>query len=445
MKIELTIKTDYLGAWRAYEGLREFLSNAQDATKEFGATLDVRYRKDTGVLVIENDGCVLPHEALLLGHTTKNGRGDMIGRFGEGIKGATLALVRAGHAVKIRSGDEVWVPKIERSEKFDAKVLVFYVNKGREFKNRVQVEVGGIAQETYDNLGDHFLFLGKVKDKEHVETLAGTLLLGDRFAGKLFVRGVFVQRDETFRHGYDFREVEIDRDRKMLARYDVNHHVQQIWRTALATRPDLLKPFVGMLETQAADVAGINQFNATYLSDAAKAAVAESFVKRHGDKALPVSGLAESAEVEHLGRKGVICPEPLRLVLEQTLGTVAENKAKLANEVVKKYSWHELSTAEKAHLARAIDLVNRVEPITLLDVDVADFRDAKLRGLFDGGRVLLAKHILADRSMSLRVLVHEVAHKAGGGDGEKDHVSNIERIWSGIVDVSLPARTQEGS
>ena len=33
------------------------------------------------------------------------------------------------------------------------------------------------------------------------------------------------------------------------------------------------------------------------------------------------------------------------------------------------------------------------------------------------------------------------AARAGGGDGEKDHVSNIERIWSGIV-----ARlTREGS
>jgi hypothetical protein len=29
--------------------------------------------------------------------------------------------------------------------------------------------------------------------------------------------------------------------------------------------------------------------------------------------------------------------------------------------------------------------------------------------------------------------VHEVAHKAGGGDGEKSHVANIERIWSTIV------------
>jgi hypothetical protein len=32
----------------------------------------------------------------------------------------------------------------------------------------------------------------------------------------------------------------------------------------------------------------------------------------------------------------------------------------------------------------------------------------------------------------LSTLVHEVAHHAGS-DGEKNHVSEIERIWSGIV------------
>ena len=49
------------------------------------------------------------------------------------------------------------------------------------------------------------------------------------------------------------------------------------------------------------------------------------------------------------------------------------------------------------------------------------------------GKIRLAKKILADRSTALRVLVHEVAHRAGG-DGEKGHVSNIERIWSGVVE-----------
>lgn len=433
MKIELTIKTDYLPSWGASAGLRELLSNARDAKAEFGASLDVRYRKDTGVLVIENDGCTLPHEALLFGHTTKLGRGDTIGRYGEGLKLGVLALVRAGHEIKIRSGAEVWLPKIEKSDKFDAKVLVFHVLRGREPKDRVSIEIGNVAPETYDNLGDHFLFLGKIKKDEHVETSSGTLLLSDRFKGKLFVKGVYVQREDEFSYGYDLSDAEIDRDRKMLARYDVSFRVSQIWQRALVTRPDLLDPFAALLAKSSGDLDGINQYNAPLLDDVTKAAVAADFVKRHGTDALPVSQLAESQEVAHLGKRGIVCPGPLRLILEQTLGTVADNKIKLAAEVVKIYGWHEMDDAEQENLKRAIRMVNVAEPLTLGDVDVVDCRDPDLRGLFKDGRVLLTKKILADRDLALRVCVHEAAHKAGGGDGEKSHVANIERIWSTIV------------
>ena len=432
MKIELTLKSDYLPSWGPASGLRELLSNARDARAEFGATLDVRYRRDTSTLVIENEGCTLPHEALLFGHSTKTNRSDTIGKFGEGLKLGVLALVRAGFPVKIRSGDEVWVPKIERSDKFDAKVLVFYVNTGRERKNRVQVEIEGVAQETYEKLDEHFLFLARIKDGEQIKTRAGTLLLADRFRGKLFVKGTFVQQDDEYRFGYDLADAEIDRDRKMLARFDVRARTAEIWRHALATRPDLFKPFHAALHAHSADVAGVSEFNVEYLPSEVKAAVAAEFVQTHGADALPVSGLAESADIEHLGKRGIICPAPLRLVLEQTLGTIVENKAKLTTEVVKSYSWHELDASERLGLLNAIRLVSGIETVTLEQIDIVDFRDTNLRGMHKDGRELLAKKILSDSNLTLRVLVHEVAHRSGN-DGEKAHVANIERIWSGIV------------
>ena len=163
-----------------------------------------------------------------------------------------------------------------------------------------------------------------------------------------------------------------------------------------------------------------------------KAAVAAEFVQTHGADALPVSGLAESADIEHLGKRGIICPAPLRLVLEQTLGTIVENKAKLTTEVVKSYSWHELDASERLGLLNAIRLVSGIETVTLEQIDIVDFRDTNLRGMHKDGRELLAKKILSDSNLTLRVLVHEVAHRSGN-DGEKAHVANIERIWSGIV------------
>ena len=74
MKLELTIKTDYMPGWGIWEGIRELVQNGRDAEVEQDALLTVRHRKESDILVIENEGCTLPHEALLLGHTSKIGR-----------------------------------------------------------------------------------------------------------------------------------------------------------------------------------------------------------------------------------------------------------------------------------------------------------------------------------------------------------------------------------
>lgn len=433
MKIELTIKTSYLPEWRTFQGLRELLQNARDAEIEFDAPMSVRYRKDTSTLIIANDGCTLPHEALLFGHTTKLGHSNLAGKFGEGLKLACLVLVRDGHEVKIRSGSEVWVPSIERSEKFNADVLCVNIDKGREPKNRVQVEVANITEDDYKSLDDLFLFLGKIGKNETIKTVEGSLLLGERFAHRVYVKGIFVQNSGDLRYGYDFVNADIDRDRKMISSFDLSYRSAQIWREAMAKRPDLVTNFIELLETEAADVSGVNEYNAKYFSETIKDEVAAHFTTRHGDQAIPVSSLGDSQEVEHLGKTGIVCPKPLRAVLEQKLGTVVENKEKLAKETVKLYGWHELTNEEKAHVERALFLVNGVTPITISDLDIADYRDEKLLGLWKDGRIQIAKKVLVDRNQTLEVLVHETAHKLGGGDGEKSHVAHIESIWSGIV------------
>jgi len=444
MRIELTIKTTYLPTWKTFQGIRELLQNARDAEVELSAPMTVWHRKETGVLCIENDGCTIPHEALLFGHTTKLGREGLAGKFGEGLKLAMLVLAREGHAVRIRSGSEVWTPKIERSEKFDADVLVVHVDKGRADKDRVQIEVDQISEESFAHIKDLFLFLSKTKDGEHVKTSSGTLLLSERHKQKIFVKGIFVQNAPDLSFGYDLSDADVDRDRKMVDSWDMNRRIAGIWTEATSQRPELLGGLTKLLNENAADVAGISDWNATLFTEEAKAYVAGEFSKAYGSDAIPVASLAESQDVEHLGKKGVVVSKSLRLVLEQKLGSAAQNKEKLAKETAKLYGWHELTAEEKGALERALFMVAASEKISLADVDVVDFRDNKIRGLFKDGRIQLRKDILADRDLTLRVLVHEAAHKAGGGDGEKDHVSNIERIWSGIV-ARLTADAGQGA
>ena len=104
MIIELTIKTDYLPGWGTYEGVRELVQNGRDAETELNAPFSVQHRGNT--LCLSNTGARMPREALLMGHTTKRGNNELIGKFGEGLKLGVLALVRAGHTVVIENRDE---------------------------------------------------------------------------------------------------------------------------------------------------------------------------------------------------------------------------------------------------------------------------------------------------------------------------------------------------
>jgi len=431
MRIELTIKTSYLPEWGVWEGIRELVQNGKDAETEFGAALTVRHRSESNTLVIENEGTTLPHEALLLGFTSKVGRGDMIGKFGEGLKLGILALVRKGVKVKIRSGSEVWVPGIVRSEKFDAEVLAFVIHKGREDKQRVSIEIGGIDKECWGLLQGKFLFLNPPAGYERVDTYHGSILQGSDYVGKLFVRGILVQQNAPYQYGYDMRDVDVDRDRKMIDPASLRWRLASIWRDALGARPDLVPEFLRLLDAQAQDLEGLDSYAAKQLPEGIRSGVAARFREQHGEHAIPVTNLAESAEVAHLGANGVVCPPTLRAILEAEIGNVADNKAKLSNMPSTNYSWSDLSASERMNLESAIALVNAQAQVSLADVDVCDFRDEGLEGLFNG-RVLLGRKILGDGAKVLEVLVHEVAHRKGS-DGEKSHVMEIERIWSGIV------------
>lgn len=434
MKVELTIKVDYLPNWGLFEGLRELLQNAKDAETEFSAPMTVRMKGDR-TLVIENEGCTMPYEALLLGHTSKVGRGELIGKFGEGLKLGILALLREGHTVKVRNGGEVWVPQIVWSEVFSAKVLAFDIQKGRKQENRIAFEVSGVDADYFrTELAAKFLWLSKEKPgKDRVVTDAGSLLLSEVHRGKVFVKGIFVEHKPALSVGYDLKDCDVDRDRRMVDSYDFSWKTRQIWSEAVGQRPDMIEAYLDLIEANGLEVNGMSEYSASLTPEAVQALAVETFVKRHGEMAIPVANLAESHEVEHFGRTGVVVNGPLRTILEGKFGKLANIREKLKNEVTRTYSWDELAP-DGNNLLRAVGLVSPHAPISLEDIEVVDFRSEELRGLYCNGKIQIARKVVTDRAMCLRVLVHEVAHCLGS-DGEKGHVAEIERIWSQIVDT----------
>jgi len=431
-KFELSINVKYLPEWGVWEGIRELVQNGQDAEVEYNAPLCVDWR--SGTLRIENEGATLNREALLFGTTSKAERTDLIGKFGEGLKLGVLALVRAGRTVKIRSGDEVWTPTIARSERYDADVLVFDVKGGNEDKRRVRVEIGGVIESEWKEFRSRFLFLkdGRESEKHVVKTYDGDLLTHEKYRGKLYVKGIFVTHQPDLQFGYNFRDAELDRDRKMIESYDRKSKIARILNGAVSTQPDLHDDYFGIIEDLDSEEAhGINDWR---LPDASviEAAITR-FQTRYGANAVPVRTTAESADVEHFGVKGIVVTEAMAALLKEKLGNAEITKRRFARAIIKQYSVSELTDKECTNLSSAIALLCTANTLSDLRerVDVVDYHNAELQGLH-GERISIARKVLSSPDETLRVLVHEAAHDAGS-DGDKSHVATIEKYWMAIT------------
>jgi hypothetical protein len=437
-KIELSITANYQPKWGIWEGIRELVCNGQDAERELGAKLSVFFlpskgnaETEPGTLVIHNEGCTMPATALLLGHTTKAERTDTVGQFGEGFKIGTLALVRAGVKVVIRNGSEVWNAALETSEKFKgAEVLTFDIKGGRKGENRVRVEIQGVMQETWHSLRSRFLWLDAPASGQVVETPEGSLLLEERHKGMVYVKGVFI-RQVKIEYGYNLSHGGLNRDRDLLDHYELQWKTKDIWQHAITKRPDLVEPFFKLIESDKDDARGVNEYTASHISPEAKQALASNFKKSYGD-AVPVSSLSESKELETFGRRGVVVPKAMKIILASEIDTLEKIKASAKDEITRRYAWQELSEEQQRTLTRAMSFITWARPEYTFDmVNVVDFRDDDQRGLFAGGEINIASRELASVRDTLRVLVHEFAH-FGGADGDHSHVHTSEELWADI-------------
>jgi hypothetical protein len=185
----LYITSKYALQWKAWEGVREFVQNWHDGvlstlevegghqdmavsfekqcSKEEGMPDVVEYRavcpadrlnmqhgttreggvcvlgklfydKDNKSITMVNVKTCLGRNVFLLGHSKKPNREEVIGKFGEGLKLGSLALVRLGYRVTMCTGEERWrfgleVPKKFRGKTFSDKVLTVFIKSDYYF------------------------------------------------------------------------------------------------------------------------------------------------------------------------------------------------------------------------------------------------------------------------------------------------------------------------
>ena len=443
MRLELSIKTTYLPSWGTQEGIRELVQNAKDAETEFKAPMKIWHNNH--VLRIENKGVVLPHEALLLGHTTKDDNPETIGHFGEGLKLAALCLTRAGHKLVIRSGEEVWKPVLVRSSSFQAEVLAIDISKGKDCGG-VVIEVDKLPYAEWLEMRKNFLFLQDEIEKVSVQW-HGEILLSKDTVGKVFVKGIFVQAEPKLRAGYNLFNAPTDRDRKVIASYDLSWRLGMLWANATAVQPDLGAKLFNMAIEDAPDLEYIDKYAKSF-SDQAKADIIKQFIRVFGEDTIPLTSLEESKDIAHFGRKGVILPKPLARLLQSFLGMdggIEGIKRKLGTSIVCRHSWLDMSEEQRGNLEWAIDMLAKAgETVPMEILEVVSFQRKTRWGLWDGKHIYVSIDILDDKSKTLTALIHEFAHCASAGkDGEKEHVSKVEDVWSKVVATLLSKKEEK--
>lgn len=435
-KFNLTISADYCSSWGIWEGVRELVQNAADANDN-GHEMSVRFSpnrddSETGTLRIANEGVKLDLSVWLMG-TSSKADGNSRGHFGEGLKLGVLALVRKGLDVKIVNDDESWTPTLEESETFAGSRVLTVTTRKRESTGKFVIEVP-FAREAWESIKPRFLFLAKPKRMK--ETPSADVILDENYKGSVYVKGIFVEHNPKLEAGYNLKRVSVDRDRRMVNRYEAEDAMAQAWAVVATQSPATVRSYlVPMLEKGAADIADLRY----RIGDETRKALVEGFVEKYGPTALAVRTVADAREAEHYGRRGVVQPDAFVAILEQELKTVEQLRRELADATTRLYSWSEFSDEEQTTWAKVMLLVEAAAKVTGYDpvesrTTIVDFRDANLSGTYSNGdgAIKIAKRLLSNRRELVRVLVHEVAHGAGS-DGEKAHEVAEGRLFGEII------------
>lgn len=443
---EYPLTTLYVRTWDTTDALREIIANALDCEREFGAKAkpEFKYDEKTKTLWVRNRGVTVGREALLLGGTSKSDRNDTIGTFGEGMKVAFLVFAREKVSVTVKNGtDETWRPSIRHSETWGGNVLALEIVQASRREPMFEVEISPVDGEFWQETQARFTALAPK------EVLTGTVM-PEREAkilthpdrrGWVYVRGVYVDKREGLRFGYDFHNAELNRDRK--AATDLDDQVAYAL-SAYARLGDQQRAEVYdlLLEDTASEVEMVRWYAGSTICGVMLA----EFVKRHGEKTIIVRHPDEAAKVRHFGETAVVVPDRLFQILSYSPSAFTFTKfSKEANTKPSKvYRMEEIPGEQRVHYENAAAVLKAAVPtIDLSRVSIVDFHNDSLLGLHRGigGEVLVArKNMMKGTAETLSTLIHEYAHDYGP-DGDKGHIAKIEEYTEATYRILLRGTT----
>lgn len=198
------LSPDYVRDWTSDRAIAEIISNAIDADENFQVTYT------DGVLEITDnaDGGV-GTAAMVLGHTTKTGRSDLIGQFGEGLKVGLLVLLRdkkvksvmvdtVGYCFTTELVRHAALSELGLGQDQDAPQVMSWKIHRSDRKRGTVVKIA-CPEKLAQQAMNRFLHLRTVNycPPAEAEVIAGMK------GGSLYIGGVLVSAGRKLRYSYD--------------------------------------------------------------------------------------------------------------------------------------------------------------------------------------------------------------------------------------------------
>lgn len=288
-RIVLSLSSDYLSHWDLNMALRELYQNAVDRQVE-GYKMKSDYDIDNYVLYISNENTTIDKKSLILGSTSKKGKEEQIGQFGEGYKLALLILARLGKEVAVYNGNEIWHPHLAYNDAFDTELLTIDIEQAEMYQPNLTFMIDVIEPEEYLAYTYENLYLQGEYEKINVENCEVLLDVDNR--GKLFINGLYIcpYHGNTL-YGYNFASniFKLGRDRQMVDGFNASWEASSAVVKAFIKDKKVLKKVVETREDKYDDT----KFIASQSSSILVKAFWEAFSEEHPG-CLPVKGTLEA-------------------------------------------------------------------------------------------------------------------------------------------------------
>lgn len=420
-RIPLTINPEYCSTWGFFEGVREIIQNAKDGEEHDGYPMTIEHFPRSSKLVVSNKGVTLDAATLLLlGKTSKSG-GTQRGKFGEGFVLGVLALIRAGHAVTIYNGDEVWRPEIGQPDEghpFEGNdLLTIVTRKLRSAREDFSVEIENVGVEVWEETKKLFLFLSPPPNDEVINVGRDRVLLGAAVKGKVYCRGIYINQSETLECGYDLHDMKLDRDRRLIDDWDLSYALGGLWTEAHKAEPE-------KVALRVYEMAKANKTEARNLAyradDRLIRAMRDAFEAEHGEEAVPVRDLTESREMEMLGAKPVHVNNTLHSLLEKSK-PIEQTKKALRQTVKTTHAWLDLTPTEQAICRTWVErVVEKYNVVAFADETTV------CRPLEDGVLGISREALVGEARKLVQALVTNEASRRG---------CDVATIWLNLLGV----------